>query len=343
MDQRVLTATKPLYLCRGSSASLVSDARSDIRSEHDKRQRSIKARLVELLFHAGFARAAKNVASCNSSYIALACRNRHRAQSIPSFRCRNRLCPYCAAERQRRAFLKFYPVLKTYAASENTRVVLITLTVETNSDPLLVQDKQFKAAFRRLRRMKGWKERISGALCSYEFTLTPKGWHYHAHILAFRRAWYDQRQLAEDWRRAARTSTAIVDIRAISNLSDGLSSTLQYCFKPTEINNWTANEIKQFEEMRRVKFSDCFGSLRGLRLLENSEDYPEARHPLFVGHPCPECGEPLKRLKLSWRGLEKYSPILNHTTPKTRAGPCESRLASRVSRIVCATRETLRK
>jgi hypothetical protein len=303
-----------------------SDVRSDTRREHDKRQRKIKAHLVELLFEAGFAQAAKRVASCNSSYIALACHNRHRVQSIPSFRCRHRLCPYCAVERQRRAFLKFGSVLKHHAANENERVVLITLTVETTSHPLVMEDKLFKAALRRLRRMKRWKDRISGVLCRYEFTLTPKGWHYHAHILAFRRAWYDQPQLAEDWRRAVRAPTAVVDIRAISNLSDGLRSTLQYCFKSTEINSWTANEIKQFEEMKRVKLSDCFGTLRGLRLLDNSEGYAEAQHPLFVGYPCPECGEPLKRLKLSWRDLERYSPICNHSSPKTRAGPSVSAL-----------------
>ena len=321
MDQRALSARKHINGCRVSTASLDSDARSDTRRGHNEPQRRVKARLVELLFQAGCARAAKRVARCNSSYIALACRNRHRVQSIPSFRCRNRLCPYCAAERQRRAFLKFCPVLKSYAASEKIRVVLITLTVETYSHPLLVQDRLFKAAFRRLRRMKRWKDRISGALCSYEFTLTPKGWHYHAHILAFRRAWYDQAQLAEDWRRAMRTSTAIVDIRAISNLADGLRSTLQYCFKPTEIDNWTANEITQFEEMRGVKLSDCFGALRGLRVMDNSEEDPEAEHPLFVGCPCPECGAPLKRFKLSWRDLEKYSRVCNRMSPQARAGP----------------------
>ena len=320
MNQRAPTITQHLNVCRVSVASLDSDARSDTRRDHDKRQRRVKARLVELLFEAGFARTANRVARCNSSYIALACTNRHRVQSIPTFRCRHRLCPYCAGARQRRAFVKFWPVLKSRAATENLRAVLITLTVETHSCSLVVQDKLFKAAFRRLRRMKRWKDCISGGLCSYEFTLTPKGWHYHAHIIAFRRAWYDQQHLAEDWQRASRTSTAIVDIRAISNSSDGLRSTLQYCFKPIDVENWTANEIVQFEKLRGIKLSDCFGTLRGLRL-EDRETYPEAERPLSVGCPCPECGEPLKRLKLSWRELEKYSPVSNRASLRTRAGP----------------------
>lgn len=173
MDQQAPSATKPLSVCKGSSASLDSDVRSDTRRQHDKRQRKVKARLVELLFEAGFAQAAKRVARCNSSYIALACLNRHCVQSIPKFRCRNRLCPYCAAERQRRAFLKFWPIVKSFAVRRNSRPVLITLTIRTDSNSLLIQDKHFKSAFRRLRRMKRWKDQIKGALCGYEFTLTP--------------------------------------------------------------------------------------------------------------------------------------------------------------------------
>jgi hypothetical protein len=320
MDQRTPSATKPLSVCKGSSASLDSDVRSDTGRERDKRQRKVKTRLVELLFEAGFSQAAKRVARCNSSYIALACHNRHRFQSIPSFRCRNRLCPYCAAERQRRAFLKFWPIVKSYSVRRSTRAVLITLTIRTNSNSLLIQDKHFKSAFRRLRRMKMWKDRIDGALCGYEFTLTPNGWHYHAHILAFRNGWYNQAQLAEDWRRAARIATAIVDIRAISNLSEGLRATLQYCFKPIDIEAWTTNEVDQFKQMDRIKLSDCFGPFRGLRVFEDSTNQMLAE-PLFVGCPCPECGAPLKRIELSWRELESLPANHEHSSAKFRAGP----------------------
>ena len=305
-----------------SNASLDTDARSDTRREHDKRQRRVKARLVELLFQAGFGQTAKRVARCNADYFTLACRNGHCTKTVPSFRCRNRLCPYCAAERQRRAFLKLLPVLEIFAQRENERAVLMTLTLETTSQPLLTQDKAFKAAFRRLRRMKRWKDRISGALCGYEFTLGADGrWHYHTHVLAFRKAWYDQAELAEDWRHAARALSAVVDIRAISNLSSGLRSSLQYCFKPTSIENWTVMEIKQFEEMERIKLSDCFGQFRGLRVLEDVSEDPAAEHPLFVGCPCPECGEPLRRVKISWRDLEELKPIQKDWFVKNRAGP----------------------
>src|SRR6185369_4075795 len=102
-------------------------------------------------------------------------------RTVPAFRCRNRLCPYCAVSRQRRAFVRLMPILETHAQSRNSQPILITLTFGRSQLPLLDQDKQFKAAFRRLRRLKRWKDHIDGAVCGYEFTLTADGWHYHAH------------------------------------------------------------------------------------------------------------------------------------------------------------------
>lgn len=320
MDHQPTSRSGHFSAARASNTSLDTDARSDTQ-ERDGRQRRTKARLVELLFAAGRAASAKKVAQCNADYFTLACRNGHCATSVPSFRCRHRLCPYCAASRQRRAFLRFLPILENYACRGNGQPVLITLTVQSSLRALAVEDKEFKAAFGRLRRLKRWKDHISGALCGYEFTLTPNGWHYHAHILAFRKTWYDQRELAQDWQRSARTSIAIVDIRAISNLSDGLRSTLQYCFKPTELDNWTANEIKQFSDLHRIKLSDCFGSFRGLRVSQAVGDDDRRNKALFVGCPCPECGEPLMRIKLSWRQLNAYMRIAKDWFASSRAGP----------------------
>ncbi len=303
-------------------ASLDTDARSGTRKEREDSKRRTKAHLVELLFAAGYAEAAKKVASCNSNYFALVCRNGHAAQMLPTFRCRNRLCPYCAAERQHRAFAKLWPVLKFFAGTKRSeRLVLITLTVRNNFEPLEAQDKHFKAAFRRLRRMKHWKDRISGALCGYEFTPTPTGWHYHAHILCFRKAWYDQTELAEDWQRATRANEAVVDIRAVSTISNGFRDVLQYCFKPTDLRKWTVNEVQQFQSMSRIKLSESFGELRGLNVSENEVDFATTAAQLFIGCPCPECGEPLMKVKVFWRDLDRYAPLPKDWFIKARAGP----------------------
>lgn len=63
--------------------SFNTDARSNTRNnERDGYKRSAKARLVELLFAAGCAEAAKKVARCNSNYFALACQNGHSAKML---------------------------------------------------------------------------------------------------------------------------------------------------------------------------------------------------------------------------------------------------------------------
>ena len=151
------------------STSLDTDARSDTRKKRDSHKRNTKRRLVDLLVEGGFAEVAGKVAACNSNYFALACRNGHLAQILPAFRCRNRLCPYCAAERQRRAYTKLLPIVENFArAQTRARAVLITLTIRSSFDPLRAQDHDFKTALRRFRRMKRWKGRIRGAVCGYE-------------------------------------------------------------------------------------------------------------------------------------------------------------------------------
>lgn len=201
-------------------------------------------------------------------------------------------------------------MLEFYRANHpRERIVLITLTFKNSFQALADQDKLFKAAFGRLRRMKKWKDHISGAFCSYEFTRSETGWHYHAHILCFRKSWYDQTTLANDWQEAARERGTIADIRAVSNLSEGLKHLLHYCFKPVDLERWTTNEVKQFQAMSRIKLSECFGALRGLRITNTEADHAseESNSPLFVGCPCPECGEPLERVKVFWRELEGYA------------------------------------
>jgi hypothetical protein len=172
--------------------------------------------------------------------------------------------------------------------------------------------------------MKNWRQLIAGGVCCYEFTLTPTGWHYHAHILCFRKSWYDQVALAEDWQEATRGEGTIADIRSVSDLSNGLRDLLQYCFKVPDLEYWTTDEVKQFLCMSRLKLSECFGTLRGLKMNGTSkvrDDVIGTSARLFVGCPCPECGEPLKRIKVSWKEFEKHRTTATDWFGRARAGP----------------------
>lgn len=220
--------------------SLDTDVRSYTPQKRDGDKRITKNRLVKLLVASGYYTLSEKVTACNSEYFALACNNGHVAQRLPTSRCRSRLCPYCAPERQQRAQAKLCSViLRCLKEEPNDRIVLVTLTVRNSFDSLRMLDKAFKAAFGRLRRMKNWRSRVAGAVCVYEFNLTPTGWHYHAHILAVCADWYDQADLSNDWRCATRdVGGGIVDIRSVPPTLHALSGVLHYCFKPPNLEKF---------------------------------------------------------------------------------------------------------
>jgi hypothetical protein len=191
------------------------------------------------------------------------------------------------------------PILRGFQrAYPYDRAVLITLTVKSTFEPLAVQDKRFKACFRRLRRSVKWKQRIRGAVAGFEFTWNPKeGWHYHAHILAFRKAWYPQSELAAQWERITKGAGQIVDIQSKGKLNEMVEEVLKYCFKPSDLRRWDVPQVLEFNALKGVKLSECYGELRGLKVEadDDLEDDRQREHEdLTYGSPCPECGEPLQ-------------------------------------------------
>ncbi len=142
------------------------------------------------------------------------------------------------------------------------------------------------------------------------------------HIIALGKAWYDQAELTRDWQKATRGEGQIVDIRRVSKAD--LRRALKYCFKAPDLSNWTVNEVRQFQALRRTKLSECFGELRGVKVTEDElSDFPVAEPQLFVGCPCPECGARLQIRNVSWRELEgdDSTPVGRNCFLRVRAGP----------------------
>ena len=270
-----------------------------------------KTHLVALLRESGDGRLADSVARCHAEFRVLACKNGHRYQPVPTYHCNYRLCVDCARDRQRRAFARIMPVLRAHARRHPfDRPVLITLTARSSFEPLAVHDRRFKAWFTRFRRAKVWKQSIRGAVAAFEFTWDArKGWHYHAHILAFRKAWVEQSDLLAAWSRITEGAGAAgVDIQSKGTLRSMVEETLKYCFKPADIDltgaaekRWTARQVSEFNRLRRVKLSESYGSLRGFvpdaddaeAGAELGEVGREKEDDLHFGSPCPDCGSPL--------------------------------------------------
>ncbi len=281
-------------LHRESFASVHTDARSCSFNVEDR----TKAHLITLLAAAGCHELAVRVSQCCSEFRALECENGHRFKHVPTSRCRYRLCVDCARERQHRALKRLWPMLRGFQrAYPHDRPVVITLTIKSSHEPLAVIDKRFKGWFSRLRRSEKWKHRIRAAVAGFEFTWSAvEGWHYHAHILAYRKAWYEQAELAAQWQRITKGAGQIVDIQSKGNLRTMASEVLKYCFKPSDIFRWDVQQVREFNALRRIKLSECYGELRGLKV-ETDDDLADDRRreheDLGYGSPCPDCGEPL--------------------------------------------------
>ncbi len=260
-----------------------------------------KQHLINLLFAGGELKLAASVSRCCSEYRALGCAAGHTFNRFPTHRCNYRLCVDCARERQRRACGRLFPILRGFQrAYRHDRQVLITLTVRSSHEALVVHDRRFKAWFKRLRRSKRWKHCIRGAVAGFEFTWNEtEGWHYHVHILAFRRAWYAQEELAEQWQRITDGAGVVVDIREAHDFRGAVAEVVKYCFKPAEVEKWNVQQVAEFNALRRVKLSDCYGELRGLKVESDDDLQPDSEHEhLEVGSPCPDCGEPLVSVTL---------------------------------------------
>lgn len=114
----------------------------------------------------------------------------------------------------------------------------------------------------------------------------------------------------------------IVDIRALRQhgraLQNGPAETLKYPFKPTNLWDWGPAQVAQFNELTRMKLSECYGALRGLAgVLDDGEDQlgrePEEALP-DVGDPCPLCGLPLVRVRIARGDLAVKHPGSTPTT-----------------------------
>jgi Replication protein len=285
----------------------------------DTRTRSVKAHLLACLRAIGAEAQAEKLARCCLEFRVLGCANGHVWNPIPLERCGYRLCPDCARWRQSRAFYRVFPAIQELRQRHpEDRWVLITLTAASSDDPLPVVVKRFKRWFAALRRTRHWQRCIRGAVAGFECVYHPgQGWHFHAHILASRAAWWDQADLAETWQRVSMASGRIVDIRAVRDLGAGMAETLKYVMKPTNLLDWGPGQVAQFNALRRMKLRECYGELRGLagEIDGDGEDQlgrePEEL-PLLEGGACPACGAELTARWLSrdelCRGLRAAMP-----------------------------------
>jgi hypothetical protein len=257
----------------------------------------MRARLVKLYQTLGKNHDAQKLQACCQRFGVLTC-GRHPSNVYPTERCRVPLCPDCAVFRQKRAFKRLFPKIRGFTRTHKTDLpVLITLTVKNSSVNLLDIHRSFKSAFKKLRRLKRWKQHIRGGIASFELTVSASGeWHYHAHIFAFRksRERYEQADLCADWEKSNSGAGSVVDIRAIRSLESGFREVVKYTFKPLDLmkNKFDAAKLLQFYELsKRSRLAESFGEFYGFDVdRDNERDKPKTETDSF----CPKCGDLLR-------------------------------------------------
>ena len=105
-----------------------------------------------------------------------------------------------------------------------------------------------------------------------------------------------------------------MDIQSKGKLGKMVDEALKYCFKPANLNQWDIQQVREFDGLRGVKFSECFGELRGLKV-ESDDDLegaPQDEHrDLGYGSPCPDCGESLRFVTVPRSALMERLPGAN--------------------------------
>jgi hypothetical protein len=258
----------------------------------------LRARLVKLYQTLGKNHEAQKLQTCCQKFGVVTC-GRHLINVYPTTRCRVPLCPDCAVFRQKRAFKRLFPKIREFTRTHKTDLpVLITLTVKNSRRQLIDIHRDFKSAFKKLRRLKRWKHHIRGGIVSFELTVSASGeWHYHAHIFAFRKSCdkYEQADLCDDWEKSNSGAGKIAYIQAVKNgLESGFREVVKYPFKPIDLmkNKFDAAKLLQFYELsKRSRLAESFGEFYGFDVDRDTEQgEPETETDSF----CPKCGDLLR-------------------------------------------------
>lgn len=184
------------------------------------------------------------------------------AYKIQADSCRNRWCPRCSRLRAAKIRANLAPHL------EGKTLRMITLTLVSRTEPLIDLIPRLIGCFRDLRRMKLWKEAMTGGVRMIEIKHNPTRcrWHVHLHILCEGK-YCPQAALSDAWH-AVTGDSKIVDIRAVNSSNAAIHYITKYVTKVIDKSVWSdpSKLTEAITALRGVRLCDAIGTWRGLRL-----------------------------------------------------------------------------
>ncbi len=157
------------------------------------------------------------------------------------FRCRDRLCPLCAASRSGQVTDR---IMSATANADALR--FITFTVKSSDAPLREQLDRLTERYKALRKTDAWKRHVRGAIATVEVTFNRQTgqFHPHLHVIADGSYW-DQKSIAYTWQIVTGDS-CVVDIRAVRGRNNAAKYIAKYAAKPGDIASWPTDQINEY-------------------------------------------------------------------------------------------------
>jgi Replication protein. len=191
------------------------------------------------------------------------------------------------------------------------------LTQTHRAETLKASIERLRKPFEKLQRRRFWKEYFLGGLFSVEVTKDANGlYHTHLHIIAFRRRFFDIEMLRSEWETVTGDSKNLRLDPIQGDVQNGVREVLKYVAKPLSVEQFTADNLRHFLELKKMRFFGTFGEFRKFcRNYEPSDDDDVFTLPtdsmlavrdLIEGAPCPHCAEPLFDVRLSADELPDY-------------------------------------
>ena len=161
------------------------------------------------------------------------------------WQCGSKLCPNCLADHARRSRKKLRTAIDRQQPQRGERYRFITLTIPQTSLDLAATREIVNRAWSLFRKRSLCVSLIRGGVKSEEFTVRPKGFHYHLHLLTLAK-WISVLHLRETWTQCVAKAFAeadvpfkpgtkdamlIVDIRQVTQLEGSIHEVCKYITK----------------------------------------------------------------------------------------------------------------
>lgn len=182
--------------------------------------------------------------------------------------CHDRFCVPCGGQRQ--AVIRRN--LDTKLTDKPHR--FLTLTIRSETEPLVVLIRRLYAGFRRLRNRRMWKDRVTGGVAFLEVTYNTARTSWHPHLHAVLEGKYiDLQVLIREWLSCTGDSRS-VKIKLIRSKYGTINYITKYATKPlpSAVVGWPAALDEALQVLRSRRTILCFGSWRRWRLLDNPAD-----------------------------------------------------------------------